>query len=84
MSVFVSGELMHDQMRADICGSLFDTRQEATFLALQNFNSSREIPIYSSLSWDGFEHANATNTSALADIYIKKNPDQEASVKNAG
>ena len=71
-------------MRADICGSLFDTSQEATFLAMQNFNSSREIPIYNSLSWDEFEHANATNTSALADIYIKKNPDQEASVKTAG
>ena len=77
----ISGELMHDQMRADICGSLFGTRQEATFLALQRFNSTREIPIYSSLSWDAFEHANATNTSALADIYVKKNPNQENSLK---
>jgi hypothetical protein len=45
----VSGELMHDQMRADICGSLFNSRQEATFLALQRFNSSREVAIYNSL-----------------------------------
>ena len=73
---------MHDQMRADICGSLFGTRQEATYLALQKFNSTREITIYNSLGWDSFEHANATNTSVLADNYIKKNPDRESSLKS--
>ena len=73
---------MHDQMRADVCGSLFGTRQEATLLALQRFNSTREISIYNSLRWDAFEHANATNTSILADNYAKKNPDRGNMLKN--
>ena len=74
---FPKGESMHDQMRADICHCLFGTQQEATLLAFQRSNESSEAVLYSSLYWDSFEHANATNTSAMADAYINQNPGKE-------
>ena len=47
------------------------------FTALQKSNESAEAVLYSSLYWDSFEHANATNTSAMADAYLNQNPDKE-------
>lgn len=78
---FPSGESMHDQMRADVCHALFGTQQEATLLALSRFNESAESVIYSSLYWDSFEHANATNTSAMAFNYVNQNPNKESEYK---
>ena len=43
---FPQGESMHDQMRADICHSLFGTQQESTLLALLRHNESSEAIIY--------------------------------------
>jgi len=77
---FPKGESMHDQMRADLCHALFGTQQEATLLALQKFNETETI-LYSSLYWDSYEHANATNTSAMADAYINQNPEKGTEYK---
>ena len=74
---FPAGESMHDQMRADICHSLFGTQQESTFLGLLRFNESNEATVYNSLYWDSFEHANATNTSAMAKNFLNDNPSSE-------
>ena len=43
---FPQGESMHDQMRADICHSLFGSQQESTLLALLRHNESTEAIIY--------------------------------------
>ena len=72
---------MHDQMRADICHSLFGTQQESTFLGLLRFNESNEAVIYNSLYWDSFEHANATNTSAMATNFLRENPNSESAYR---
>ena len=79
---FPSGESMHDQMRADICHSLFGTQQESTFLGLLRFNESNEATVYNSLYWDSFEHANATNTSAMAKNFLNDNPSSETEFKS--
>jgi hypothetical protein len=78
---FLSGESMHDQMRADVCHALFGSQQEATLVALQRFNESAETVLYSSLYWDSFEHANATNTSAMAYNFFNQNPNKEPEFK---
>ena len=78
---FPAGESMHDQMRADICHSLFDAQQEATLLALLRHNESSEAVVYSSLYWDSFEHANATNTSAMAYNFENQNQRQTQKFK---
>ena len=63
-------------MRADICGSLFDgAPQQATLTAMQRYNSEKEITIYDSLQWDKFEHANFTDTVAMAKKYASKYPE---------
>lgn len=79
---FPAGESMHDQMRADICHALFDAQQEATLLALLRYNETNEVNLYSSLYWDSFEHANATNTSAMAYNYVNRNPHKETEYKS--
>ena len=45
---------------------------------MQKSNETAEAVLYSSLYWDSFEHANATNTSAMADAYLNQNPDKES------
>ena len=40
------------------------------------------ISIYSSLYWDSFEHANATNTSAMAFNFVNQNPLKETEFKD--
>ena len=79
---FPSGESMHDQMRADLCHRLFGAQQEATLVALLRFNETNEAVVYSSLYWDSFEHANATNTSAMAYNYMNQNPNQESKYRD--
>ena len=73
---------MHDQMRADLCHSLFGTQQEATLLALLRNNESNEAVLYSSLYWDSFEQANATNTSAMAYNFLNNNPNKESKFRD--
>ena len=48
---FPAGESMHDQMRADICHSLFGSQQESTLLALLRHNESSEAVIYRSVDY---------------------------------
>ena len=62
---FPQGESMHDQMRADICHSLFGSQQESTLLALLRHNESTEAIIYRylciatpPLSWGRFKFNN--------------------------
>ncbi|TRY71775.1 hypothetical protein TCAL_12171 [Tigriopus californicus] len=65
---------IHDQARADLCQNLFKTNQITRYLALQRFNISNQTPVYESTQWMDTEHANVTNTSALAEQYLRKNP----------
>ena len=72
------------KMRADICGSLFDgAPQQATLTAMQRYNSEKEVTIYDSLNWDKFEHANFTDTMALAEKYSKRYPELQREYEKA-
>ena len=42
---------------------------------MQRYNSEKEITIYDSLHWDKFEHANFTDTVAIAEKYASKYPE---------
>ena len=59
---------------------LFSKRLSHLYLLLIRLISL--ISIYSSLYWDSFEHANATNTSAMAFNFVNQNPLKETEFKD--
>ncbi len=68
---------LHDQSRADVCRSLFGTRQTARLLALQRHNATFQTLVYSSLQNDEQEHAGAVNTAELAEKVAGQNPNKD-------
>lgn len=73
---------MYEKSQADLCRSLFGTRQEAKYLAMSS-KFQDGIPIYNSTDWESFEHLDVPNTSALADQFLKDNPDIKAKLEES-
>ena len=76
-ALYSAGLSMHEKSRTDICQTLFGSPQIATYYAFQRRSASNQTVVYKSLRWMDFEHANLTNTSALAERYLTENPSQQ-------
>ena len=72
---------MYEKSQADLCRSLFGTRQDAKLFAMSNAFQNG-ISIYNSTDWESYEHLDVPNTSALAIQFMKDNPELQAKVES--
>ena len=73
---------MYEKSQADLCRSLFGTRQDAKLMVMSK-KFQEGISIYNSTDWESFEHLDVPNTSAMAAKYMEENPDLKTKLDQA-
>jgi hypothetical protein len=72
---FRSGTHLYEKSQADLCRAIFGAGQDAKMVATSRHLSAGSVSIYNSSDWAAFEHADAVNTSALAQQYLALHPE---------
>ena len=73
---------MYEKSQADLCRSIFGSRQDAKLLAMSRLFPDG-ISIYNSTDWENFEHLDVPNTSALAIQFLNDNPELQEKVDSS-